>query len=312
MPAVRDWIQASRLRTLPLAAACVMIGSAVGHHSASQDAVAFGRFWWVFAGTLATVLVLQILSNYANDLGDSLNGADDHTRQDRAVASGRISPRAMRFAVLAGALKALVLGMTTVAYALWGTGNLPAFTLLVGLGVLGIVAAYKYTAGKNPYGYQGLGDLMVFLFFGWIGVGGTAFLLSHTWSWTWLLPGTFSGALCVSVLNLNNLRDHEKDAAAGKLTWVTRMGFEGAKKYHLSLFVVAWGCFLIYFLGIEFGRWSGLIWMGLIALVHLRHLVEVWHQKNPAALDPELKKIALSTAVVALFLLMSAVNYPLP
>lgn len=310
MSTARNWIQASRMRTLPLAAACVMIGAAVGHDSALQDEVTCGRFWWVFAGIMATVLVLQILSNYANDLGDSLNGADDHTRKDRAVASGRISPRAMRLAVLASALMALVLGVSTVAYALWDTGNLLAFILLVGLGALAIVAAYKYTAGRNPYGYKGLGDLMVFLFFGWIGVGGTAFLLSHTWSWTWLIPGTFSGALGVSVLNLNNLRDHEKDAAAGKRTWVTRMGFEGAKKYHLSLFVTAWCSFLIYFLGIESGRWSGMIWMGLIALVHLRHLVDVWHQKNPAALDPELKKIALSTAVVALFLLMSAVNYP--
>lgn len=270
------------------------------------------RFWWVFGGILLTVLLLQVLSNFANDLGDAENGADDESRTDRAVASGRISARAMRVAVIGGAVKSLFFGVATVAFALWGTGLLGPAALLVGLGGAGIVAAYKYTAGENPYGYRGLGDLAVFLFFGWIGVGGTAFLLTHTWDWAWLLPGTFVGALSTAVLNLNNMRDHVKDAEAGKGTLVTKMGFEMAKNYHLLLFAVGWGAFLAFFAGVEAGRWTGLFWMALIGLVHLKHLGGVRGVKSPADLDPELKKIALSTAVVALFLLLSAINYPLP
>lgn len=268
------------------------------------------RFHWVFAGILLTVVCLQVLSNFANDLGDAQNGADDATRLDRAVASGRISPAAMRRAVVIGSVLCLLLGIATVTIALIGTGLLLPAAAMVGLGIASIGAAYKYTAGANPYGYRGLGDVAVFMFFGFIGVGGTAFLLAHEWHWGWLLPGAFTGAMSTAVLNLNNMRDHVKDAAAGKATLVTRMGFDRAKRYHMLLFAGGWGAFLAFFAGMEAGRWTGLMWMGLIGLVHIRHLGFVRATKEPAELDGELKKIAMSTAVVALFLLLGAINYP--
>ena len=188
---MNDWIQAARLRTLPLASACVLTGAAVGYRPDAE------RFYPVFAAALLTVLLLQILSNYANDLGDAENGADGAERVDRAVASGRISRGAMRRAVIALAALALVSGMGTVVLALQGTGLLGAALALIAAGLAGIYAAYSYTAGKNPYGYRGLGDLMVMVFFGWVGVAGTAFLVSGVWSWAWLLPGTFTGAMGV-------------------------------------------------------------------------------------------------------------------
>lgn len=307
---MKDWIQAARLRTLPLASACVLMGAAVARGEAMTGELTRDRFHWVFAGILLTVVCLQVLSNFANDLGDAENGADDATRLDRAVASGRISPAAMRRAVIIGALLSLFLGIGSVALALIGTGLLVPAALIIGLGLASIGAAYKYTAGANPYGYRGLGDVAVFMFFGLIGVGGTAFLLAHEWHWGWLLPGAFTGAMSTAVLNLNNMRDHVKDAAAGKATLVTRLGFDRAKRYHMLLFVGGWGAFLAFFAGMEAGRWTGLMWMGLIGLVHIRHLGFVRATKEPAELDGELKKIAMSTAVVALFLLLGAINYP--
>lgn len=309
---MKDWIQAARLRTLPLASACVLTGAALAMGQAMENDVAGARFWVVFAGILLTVVCLQVLSNFANDLGDAENGADDATRLDRAVASGRITPAAMRRAVVTGAVLCLFLGIATVTIALKGTGLLLPAAAIVALGIASIGAAYKYTAGANPYGYRGLGDLAVFLFFGLIGVGGTAFLLAHEWQWGWLLPGVFTGAMSTAVLNLNNMRDHMKDAAAGKATLVTRMGFDRAKRYHFMLFVAGWGAFLLFFAGMEAGRWTGLFWMALIGLVHARHLGFVRAAEDPATLDGELKKIAMSTAVVTLFLLLGAINYPMP
>lgn len=305
---MKDWIQAARLRTLPLASACVLTGAAIGFDPAGEA----GRFFEVFAGALVTVLLLQVLSNYANDLGDAENGADGPERADRAVASGRISRMAMKRAVYLLAVLAFISGLGTVGWALRGKDLLGPALLVIAAGLAGIGAAYKYTAGKNPYGYRGLGDLAVMAFFGWIGVSGTAFLVSGTWSWAWLLPGTFTGAMSVAVLNLNNLRDHEKDAAAGKRTLVTRLGFTAGKRYHVAVLAMGWAALLTFTLGLEAGKWRGMMWIALIGLVHLKHAVGVVQTTDPAALDPELKRIALSTAVVAFFLFLAAIQPPFP
>ncbi len=301
----RDWLDASRLRTLPLAAACVMVGGAVAFNTAQMTSITAGRFWQVFAGVLLTVLGLQVLSNWANDLGDYENGADGPERTDRAVASGRISPKMMRQAVIALALTVLFLGTGTVALALHGTEYFFSAFILISLGVLGIAAAYRYTAGTNPYGYAGLGDAAVFFFFGWVGVAGTAFLLSHAWSWTWLLPGTLTGALSVAVLNLNNMRDFESDTIAGKRTLVVRFGLENAKRYHVACFLLAWGAWWAFSLIVEPGQWRGSMWIFALSLLHLAHLIRVFQMSEPKTLDPELKRVALSTALVALFLLLA-------
>ena len=301
----RDWIEASRLRTLPLAAACVMVGAAVAFSSAQDSPLASVRFWPVFAGIILTVFGLQVLSNWANDLGDHENGADGPDRTDRAVASGRISPKSMKRAVILLAVLVLFGGMGTVAMALQGTELFLSAIILILMGILGIIAAYRYTAGNNPYGYAGLGDAAVFIFFGWIGVAGTAFLLSHTWSWTWLLPGTFTGALSVAVLNLNNMRDFKSDEAAGKRTLVVRLGWDKSKRYHVFCFALAWSAWWLFSLAVEPGQWRGALWIFALSLLHLGHLVRVFQTSDPQALDPELKRVALSTALIALFLLLA-------
>lgn len=301
----RDWIEASRFRTLPLAAACVMVGAAVAYSSAQYNPLASERFWPVFAGILLTVFGLQVLSNWANDVGDFENGADGPNRTDRAVASGRISPKSMQRAVLVLAILVLFGGSSTVVMALHGTELLTSAIILILLGILGIVAAYRYTAGKNPYGYAGLGDAAVFVFFGWVGVAGTALLLSHTWSWTWVLPGTFTGALSVAVLNLNNMRDFKSDEAAGKRTLVVRMGWDMSKRYQVFCFALAWSAWWLFSLAVEPGQWRGGMWIFALSLLHLGHLVRVFQTSDPQALDPELKRVALSTALIALFLLLA-------
>ena len=305
MSTVNDWIQTARVRTLPLAGACVMVGGAVAHRLAQTSDLASERFTTVFAAICATVIALQILSNYANDYGDFEHGADGPERQDRGVASGRITQRAMRRAVRAWAGIALFLGVGTLWLALHGTGLFVQAIALLLLGLVSIGAAYSYTAGSKPYGYVGLGDIAVFLFFGLLGVLGSAFLLSHSWSWSWLLPATFVGAMSVAVLNLNNLRDIDSDRHAGKHTLPVRMGYRLGTRYHVGLFVLGWTALLIFTLVLEAGMWRGMLWIGLLGLVHIQHVLRILRIEDPQLLDPELQRIALSTAVVALFLLLA-------
>ena len=301
---VRDFIQAARLRTLPLASACVLTGGALA--GATGD-VGFVRFIPLFTGCLVTVFLLQILANFANDLGDFENGADraeGSERADRAVASGRITAAQMKRAVLVTAGLAFATGVATVLHAVGDAW----ITLLkwVGAGLASIAAAYTYTAGKRPYGYSGLGDISVFGFFGFAGVAGTAALITGDFEPIWLLPSATIGFLSVGVLNLNNLRDHLSDAATGKQTLVVRMGFRKGKVYHAALIIGAWAALLTFWVLDGAGPWRGHLWYGLFGLVHARHLAFVFRTEDPAELDGELKKIALSTFAIALFLFMSA------
>ena len=158
----------------------------------------------------------------------------------------------------------------------------------------------RYTIGKKAYGYSGLGDLFVFVFFGHVGVLGVAFLLTHTFQMEWLIPATFSGLMAVAVLNLNNLRDHDGDKANGKNTLVVKMGIEKAKLYHGAVLLTAWTS-LMWFLQ----DWKGMIWYALIALVCMKHALIVMRTKNTKSLDPELKKVALMAFVTGMFMLMS-------
>lgn len=301
---VRDFIQAARLRTLPLASACVLTGGAL---AGAAGTVAPERFQPLFSGCLLTVLLLQVLANFANDLGDFDHGADraeGRERTDRAVASGRISRTAMRRAVVVTAGLAFVVGVCTVLVAVGDAWlDLLIWTLAGGLS---IGAAYAYTAGSHPYGYSGGGDLGVLIFFGFAGVAGTAALISGIWDPLWLLPSVTIGGLSTAVLNLNNLRDHPSDAAAGKRTLVVRMGFERGKRYHAILLVAAWGALIAFWQLDSNGPWHGQWWYGLFALVHAKHLAFVFNTSDPSELDGELKKIALSTFAIALFLFLSA------
>jgi 1,4-dihydroxy-2-naphthoate octaprenyltransferase len=297
----RSWLQAARLRTLPLASAGVLTGTAL---AAYVGAFRLDLFIWA----LLTALLLQVLSNFANDLGDSQHGADSSHRRgpQRAVQSGAISRRAMWRAVILTGLAAFGSGIYLLYLAFFsGTNpNYRAFFTLLGIGLLAIIAAINYTMGKRPYGYLGLGDLSVWLFFGLIAVGGTYFLF------TGRLHGVIWGAAAaigfwsVGVLNLNNMRDMESDRLAGKYSLPVRMGYAAARRYHAFLIV---GGMLGMLLSAVMLPESPQQFIFLLTYpLFIIHLKKVWNTPEPSHLDPFLKQLALSTFLCALLFTVGA------
>jgi 1,4-dihydroxy-2-naphthoate octaprenyltransferase len=290
---MKRWISAMRLRTLPLAASCILAGSSAAWTESSNP-------WPILIWGLLTTFLLQILSNLANDYGDFAKGTDNANRvgPERAMQSGAISKKEMQAALAIVALACLASGMLLLHTALTPRGMFVQAIVFLILGLFAILAAFRYTVGRNPYGYRGLGDIFVFLFFGMVGVCGIAFLHTGRFDPYWLLPAMTTGLFSAGVLNLNNLRDHENDKASGKMTMVVKMGFLQGKIYHATL------------MGI--GVMSGLLWTalyapGLIAMgavvplsVQIRLVLHVFKTDNPADLDPELKKVALLTFATAL------------
>lgn len=187
----------------------------------------------VFILSILTAVFLQILSNYANDYGDFKNGADNEERTDRVMASGKMSEKSMKKAIFILIALSLISGISLLYQGIFHISS--SFWLLLGIGILSILAAYYYTAGKNPYGYIGLGDISVFLFFGFIAVVGTFYLQTHTINSHIWWVGAAIGLLSVGVLNVNNIRDIESDKAKGKITIPVRLGYKKALFYHLAL-----------------------------------------------------------------------------
>ncbi len=248
----------------------------------------------VIALCALTTLLLQILSNLANDYGDSIHGADSANRQgpQRAVQSGAISSGSMRMAMYVTAFLAFVSGI----WLLWeafGTTALYYFLGFVVLGLLAIWASVSYTAGKNPYGYAGLGDVFVLLFFGLVGVLGTYFLQAKEVSPYLWLPALSCGFLANGVLNVNNIRDIESDKIAGKKSIPVRIGLQQAKLYHWSLLSLAVICALAYVFLSPAGNAKFLFLAVVPALI--RHGVAVQTGKTPQQIDPLLKQLALIT-----------------
>ena len=289
-----------------MAVTCVLLGGALAK-SSGLDAAQDARFVALMLGAGLTVVLLQILANFANDLGDFQKGTDTAARRtDRALASGALTESAMKRAVKWTAIFAFLCGVSTLVAAFWSAPSfaLKAFGLVV-LGVFSIVASIRYTMGFNSYGYKGLGDVYVMMFFGPIGVLGVGLLLTHGVDTAWIWVALFSGCMSVAVLNLNNLRDHASDALAGKHTLVVRLGFRRAKLYHLAVLGLGWSALAVFFTTTQTeGAWRGTMWYALLALLHARHAVDVWRCTDPSTLDPELKRIALSTFLVALFMFM--------
>lgn len=294
---MKHWLHAFRLRTLPLAVSSILVGSALAYVAEQfrySGPVQFKAIVLVLA--LVTAILLQVLSNLANDLGDHQHGTDNKDRvgPQRAVQSGAISPAAMKRAmILCGAL-AFISGCALITVALGDTSTTLLF-LLLGLAAIG--AAVKYTFGKNPYGYAGLGDVSVFLFFGIVGVLGTFYLHTHSFYLAVLLPATAFGLLSAGVLNVNNMRDIDNDAASGKRTLVVRIGSATARIYHTGLVVVALLCLASFAWLIP--RWP--VWLFLLIVPgFIIHLKRVWTTTDPRALDPQLKVLAMGTFLTAL------------
>jgi len=230
MAKLNHWVAAARLRTLPLAFAVIALGTGLAYK------VNDGVHWAVFALAVFTAFAYQVLSNYANDLGDGVRGTDDHrTGEKRAIASGLITVAEMRGAVRLWTVLALLSGGSLVFLAFWGQHTL--FTLFSTLNIAAVVAATSYTMGPKPYAYWGGGDFFVFLFFGLVGVMGSAALYGAT-HWSFLLPALVAGAYSAAVLTLNNLRDLDTDAKAGKRTLVVRFGRKWGRGYFKALLMV--------------------------------------------------------------------------
>ena len=222
---MHNWITALRLRTLPLAFSSIGMGAFL---AASHSGFKLN----VFTLALLTTLCLQILSNLANDYGDSVHGADnaDRVGPSRAVQTGSISQKKMKVAIGIAALLSLTSGLSLIAIA---EVSFHTFLVFAGLGILSIFAAILYTNGRVPYGYIGLGDICVYMFFGLLGVGGTYFLMLGSFSYDLFLPASACGLFTVGVLNVNNIRDIESDLVAGKKSIPGRLG--RSRAIYLSL-----------------------------------------------------------------------------
>lgn len=293
---VGAWVSAFRLRTLPLALASIGMGTALAYADGAAR-------WPVVALCALTTTLLQVLSNLANDYGDAVNGADSDLREGpkRAVQSGAITRRAMGRGIGVCGLLALVSGLALLWVAFGGT-NLPAALGFLALGLACIWAAYHYTAGASPYGYAGFGDVSVFVFFGLVGVLGTYFLQAQTLRLALLLPAAALGLLSAGVLNVNNIRDLNSDAATGKRTIPVRLGPRRARVYHALLLVGAVGCVGAYTLLMrDFHHVRAWVWAPVAPLL-ARNARGVWQARTAAETDPYLKRLALTTLLfVALF-----------
>jgi len=286
------WLKAFRLRTLPLALSATILGSFLGY--------AENKFkWGVFIFGTITTLFLQILSNLANDYGDARKGTDNEERLGplRVTQSGLVTQNQMRLMILIFVVLSLVSGSMLIWFGLRG-GNLLLYTVFFLLGFSAIFAAIKYTIGKRPYGYVGFGDIMVFIYFGILGVAGTYFLHTQSFHMTILLPASSIGLLSVGVLNLNNLRDHENDALNGKNTLVVRMGVPWAKVYHVILLFTAFLLGLAYTI-IHFESYYQLIFLLPLPLL-ASDIKKVITNTVPVELNSELQKLAVATLLFSL------------
>jgi 1,4-dihydroxy-2-naphthoate octaprenyltransferase len=286
---MKAWISAARPRTLPLALSSIIAGSGVAAYMHAFR-------WPVFLLATLTAILLQVLSNFANDLGDHENGADNAGRigPARAVQSGDITPAAMKRAMIVCGVLAFVSGCALIIVSLGITTTMLVF-LLIGLGA--IAAAVKYTYGRNPYGYAGLGDVSVFLFFGLAGVLGTYYLHAGSLPLHAIPVAVAFGLLSSGVLNLNNMRDITNDAAEGKRTLVVRIGGGPARRYHIS--IIALALVLLAFIAWRTGRWTPWLFaIGAVPIaIHLRNVLRI---RDPKAYDPELKRLALGTFFTAI------------
>jgi 1,4-dihydroxy-2-naphthoate octaprenyltransferase len=252
----------------------------------------------IFWLAILTTIGFQVLSNYANDYGDGIKGADKNRNGEaRMVSSGAITPKQMKMAMILTAIITVFIALLLI-YVAFGSENFGYSFLFFGLGMASIAAAIKYTVGNSAYGYSGLGDVFVFVFFGLLSVVGSYFLYAKQLDFQIFLPAISIGMLSTAVLNLNNLRDREEDKANSKNTLVVKLGIVKAKKYHYTLIIGA----LLAAVAYTFLYFSSIYeFIFLVAFIPLvKNMITVSNNTIPAALDGELKKVALSTFLFAI------------
>ncbi|NRT12654.1 1,4-dihydroxy-2-naphthoate octaprenyltransferase [Flavobacterium sp. 14A] len=303
---MKHWIEAARLRTLPLSVSGIIVGSiyALAHPTANILTPTEVFNWEIFGFAILTTLGLQVLSNFANDYGDGVKGTDNADRVGpmRAIQSGVITPAEMKRAIIITSVLTLLSAMLLIYFAFADTNLFYSLFFLI-LGIVAIASAIRYTVGSSAYGYKGFGDIFVFVFFGLVSTLGVNFLYSQELDYQLFLPAAAIGLLSVGVLNLNNMRDEDSDKAVGKNTMVVKMGAANAKKYHYFLVVTAMVLVIVFAIIEDFQFDQYLFLLAYIPLT--KHLINVYKNQEKRALDPELKKLALSTFALSILLALS-------
>jgi len=296
MPSIKSWLNAARLRTLPLSFSGILVGAGLAVKETVFDAN-------IFILALLTTVSFQILSNFANDYGDGVKGTDniDRVGPKRALQSGLLSEKQLKKGILITIIIALLFSLALIFVA-FGTENIRYSLLFFFLGIASIIAAIKYTVGVKAYGYNAMGDIFVFLFFGLLAVLGSYFLYAKNMHFLVVLPAITIGLLGAAVLNLNNMRDRISDTKANKITIPVLFGEKKAKKYHAFLLLGAYIAAFLYFYISEVSWWHFTPLLAFLPL--LKHYTVVQLNKNPSTLDSELKKVALSTFLFSLLFLI--------
>ena len=285
---LKAWINAMRLRTLPLSVSGIILGSGMAAMLNKFDLI-------IFFLAILTTIGFQVLSNFSNDLGDSQKGSDNKNRIGplRTVQAGLISQKEMKIGIILCVIFSLFSAGSLIYVSAANLTN-ELIYFYMGLALLCVLAAITYTIGKKAYGYHGLGDLMVFLFFGLVSVLGVFSLYGLEFEWLVLLPSISIGLWSTAVLNLNNLRDFENDKLTKKNTRIVSMGYEKGKYYHGFLIIIGLSFWFISVLIISVLTFNYLLFLSLIPTISLIfHLKRVFQTSEPKDLDPELKKVAL-------------------
>lgn len=287
---LKMWWETARPKTLPLALASIFTGSALGYWANPQ-----GFNGLVMALCLLTTILLQVLSNFANDYGDHQKGSDTEERIGplRGIQKGAISAKELKWGLILMVVASFLSGSFLIGIAYENLSDLFAFA---GLGILAIVAAITYTVGVKPYGYMGLGDISVLVFFGLLGVGGTYYLQTHSIDSHIILPAIGSGLLASAVLNINNLRDIEQDAKAGKNTLTVRLGAYKGRVYHCILLSVAALCYLAFALATAIS-WTNYLFVLAMPLL-AKHAIFVYRSQQPSELRPMLAQMSMISLLI--------------
>ena len=293
------WLSAARLRTLPLSISGIFIGSFAAFTSNNFN-------FYIFLLAIATTISYQVLSNFANDYGDGVKGTDlNRVGPKRLVQSGLITPKEMKKGIIITSIVSLSLTVLLVSISFEGSPL--HIVLFLILGILSIFAAIKYTVGSNPYGYLGLGDLFVFIFFGLTSVLGSNFLYTTKFNSSLLYPALTIGLLSVGVLNLNNMRDIQNDKLVGKKTMSVRMGLKNSKFYHFFLISISIISMISFLIKVE--NYSIifilLIFVNIIWLTN--HIYKVFKVNDPENFDQFLKPLVFATVFYSISLCFSFV-----
>ncbi|MFQ6605088.1 MAG: 1,4-dihydroxy-2-naphthoate octaprenyltransferase [Fidelibacterota bacterium] len=283
---LKYWLTAFRLRTLPLAFSSIIMGGSLAWYDGYFNII-------IFLLALITTLCLQILANLANDYGDFVHGADHSGRvgPGRMMQQGYITAAQMKVAIWVFIVISSIFGVTLIVFSIGD--HYQAGIPIALLGLLSIGAAVAYTMGKRPYGYMGLGDIMVFCFFGLVGVVGSYFLYYLDLKGEIFLPAAAIGLLATGVLNINNIRDMAQDEQSGKFTLAVKLGATGARIYHLALILTSALLLSVYTWNYIDSAYRMLFFILYPTLI--LHAIRVYQTRDETRLDPYLKSLSLLT-----------------